>query len=92
MKTLLTYVFSNTVFNIKKTETIEFENPPFIPETKELIDIDYHHFFDEEIADEIGRNLEDDKLLLPYKTNQVWNADGVHVLYEFMNPDKLVKR
>ena len=90
MKTLLSYVFSPSCFNIKEMLIIEFDNPPYIPESKQLINIDFHQFFDDETADEIVRNLEDDKNLLPYKTMEVWNKDGVHIGFEFMNINKAV--
>ncbi len=92
MKTILHYHFSKKMFNLEDDRFIEFENPPYIPESKTIIDIDYDSFFDSETADVICNALEADENLLPYKTSETWNDEGVFVVYEFMNIDKMIKK
>lgn len=91
MKTKLTYIFHKDYFDLDNTVDIEFENPPFIPKSAELIDIDFHDFFEVEIADKICNALEQNKNLLPHKTNETWKKDQVSVMYEYMDVSKKLK-
>ncbi|GEM_PF-4483092 len=85
MKTILLYIFPKQAFDIPEHASIEFENPPYIPESGQLIDIDYHSLLDRETADQIVARLESDKTIKPYKTAEMWGGDTVTITYEFMS-------
>ncbi|AYO58207.1 hypothetical protein CO230_08770 [Chryseobacterium sp. 6424] len=85
MKTTLLYSFHKDVFDLDETVYIEFENPPYIPESKEKIDIDFHSFFDEEIADQIVARLEANENIIPYRNMSTWSKTGVNIHYEYMD-------